>query len=406
MNLAFLCRWKLEDGLTVSTVTPYLQFLVDFPNITKIILITLEDAPQDSSNAAVCTLINNRKVKWMPLTTSRHQSKILGKIADYRNGCKQLKKIAIDNDVHVVVAHGAPAGSVANKALKGMSIPYYVTLFEPHADYMHESGVWSKYGLKYRLQKRWEYLQKKHATGLMPVSECFRNKLIEEGVPSQKVFVIPSSVNAVAFEVNEQHRLDMRRQLHWKNAVIGIYVGKFGGLYYNREAFQIYRLCFKLIPDFRLIILSPQPREEIVTQLKNFELNLSWIHINSVPHGQVPAFLSAADFAFATYKPGPSKKYLSPVKIGEYWANGLPVLLTEGVGDDSDIIKKEGGGALFNLQEEGSVEKAIRQILEILENPQHRQEIPELAQKYRSPERLKEAFEYFFGKAKEEGADR
>ncbi|HEY4651975.1 MAG TPA: hypothetical protein VIG72_11210, partial [Pontibacter sp.] len=99
---------------------------------------------------------------------------------------------------------------------------------------------------------------------------------------------------------------------------------------------------------------------------------------------------------FATIKPYPSARYCSPVKIGEYWASGLPVLLTEGVGDDSDIIKNEGGGALFNLQEPESVKRAIWQIQAILQDPTHRQEIPKLAIKYRSPDKIREAYEYFF----------
>ena len=194
----------------------------------------------------------------------------------------------------------------------------------------------------------------------------------------------------------------MRLQLKWEEATIGIYVGKYGGLYYEAEAFHIYKHCFETIPGFRLIILSPHPQEEILQHLGQSSIDIAKVYITSVPHTEVPAFLSAADFAFATYKPGPSKRFLSPIKIGEYWANGLPVLLTEGVGDDSDIIKQEGGGATFNLREEGSVERALEKIQHILKDPAHRQEIPKLAQKYRSPERIREAYEYFFEQNREE----
>nr|WP_255710117.1 glycosyltransferase [Pontibacter harenae] len=168
------------------------------------------------------------------------------------------------------------------------------------------------------------------------------------------------------------------------------------------ETFRIYKKCFALIPDFKLIILSPNSKEYIQKKLLQHSIEQSKVYVAAVPHHEVPAYLSAADFAFATYKPGPSKKYLSPVKIGEYWANGLPVLLTEGVGDDSDIIKNEGGGAVFNLTEEGSLEKALDKIQQILKDTNHRQEIPNLARKYRSPDKIKEAYEYFFGRGQEE----
>ncbi|WP_161890254.1 glycosyltransferase family protein [Pontibacter russatus] len=194
----------------------------------------------------------------------------------------------------------------------------------------------------------------------------------------------------------------MRLQMKCEGATVGIYVGKYGGLYYDQEAFYLYKRCLETIPGFRLIILSPHPQEEILQHLGQSGIDKAKVYITSVPHAEVPVYLSAADFAFATYKPGPSKRFLSPIKTGEYWANGLPVLLTEGVGDDSDIIKCEGGGATFNLREEGSVERALEKIQQILKDPAHRQEIPRLAQKYRSPERIREAYEYFFGQSKEE----
>jgi hypothetical protein len=62
----------------------------------------------------------------------------------------------------------------------------------------------------------------------------------------------------------------------------------------------------------------------------------------------VKDYLSAADFAFATIKSTPIRLYCCPVKNGEYWASGLPILLEDGIGDDSDIIKSEGGGIILN----------------------------------------------------------
>ncbi|MER2996441.1 glycosyltransferase [Pontibacter populi] len=372
---------------------PHIKALVEFEQVKKIILITLEEKTNLEDGTSIITDLP--KVKWFPFTASNYKVRLLNQIGDYRNGCKKLQHVIAAENADAVIAHGAPAGTIVHKATKRSDVPYFVSLFEPHADYMLESGVWNKCGLRYMMQKRWEEHQK-NAAGLMPVAEGYKQKLLTEGVPGNKVIAVPCSVDADHFRFDAAGRTKMRRKLRWEKATIGIYVGKFGGLYYNEEAFQIYQQCFRLIPDFRLIILSPQPKEEIKQQLSIYKMDLGNVYVASVPHEQVPIFLSASDFALATYKAGPSKKYLSPVKIGEYWANGLPVLLTEGVGDDSDIIKNEGGGALFNLQQTGSLEKAIEQIQTIVRNPKHRYEIPKLALEYRSPEKIREAYEYFF----------
>ncbi|NDK55124.1 glycosyltransferase family 4 protein [Pontibacter sp. BT213] len=339
-------------------------------------------------------------MKWLPLLSPNYNIRLLNQIGEFRKGVKFLRTVLKHEKIDLLIAHGAPAGAMASKALKGSNIPYLVTLFEPHADYMLESGVWCKLGLKYIMQRQWEKLQKDNAAGLMPVTEGYKQRLLSEGLNVNKIAVAPCSVEVTSFRFDLELRTDVRRALGWEFMTIGIYVGKYGGLYYSDEAFQIYRQCFEHIADFRLIILSPQPKEEILRQLQYYSIDLSKVYISAVGHTEVPAYLSAADFAFATYKQGPSKRYLSPVKIGEYWANGLPVLLTESVGDESDIIKKEGGGALFNLKQKGSVAQAIQQIQAILKDPIHRQEIPKLAAKYRSPEKIREAYEYFFNQQK------
>ncbi|PRY11559.1 glycosyltransferase involved in cell wall biosynthesis [Pontibacter ummariensis] len=392
-----LSYWGLEDGLTQGAVLPHVQALDEISSVQKILLVTLE-----REHHVVGERQLPGKVEHKPVYIKNYGPNILSKAADFLVLPARLKTIAEKKEINSVVGFGALAGALAHFIFTRSGIPYYVSLFEPHAAYMLESGVWGKHNLKYIFQKMWEEREKKYATGLMPVSEKYRQELLRERVPKGKIKLVPCVVDLQQFMMRESSRESMRRALSIeKDECVGIYVGKYGDLYYKEEVFQIYRQCFKTVPRFRLLILSPQPQEEIIHYLEESNIDKDRVYITTVPHTEVPQYMSAADFAFATFKPGPSKRCLSPIKIGEYWANGLPVLLTEGVGDDSDIIKNEGGGALFNLQEVGSVERAVQQILHILQDPNHRQEIPKLARKYRNPDRVKEAYEYFFGQKQE-----
>lgn len=396
VKVLFICYWGIEDSLTIATVLPRLKVLQQRQDIEQIVLVTIERETMNAHDATYLSSLNT--IKHLPYHSGKRNGRLLEKAFDFVHIPEYLVKITREHNIDYIWAHSAPAGALAYKLWSKTKLPFYVSSFEPHSEYMAESGVWSRFGLKYLFQRYWEKKQKQLSAGLMPVAENYKEQLIREGVPPEKIFTVPCSVNATDFEYDSNIRESFRGKLNWDKAVtIGIYVGKFGDLYYDHEAFQIYNKCFELFPDFRLIILTPRPQERILQQLKEHNIDLNKVYINSVPHEQVPAYLSTADLAFATYKPGPSKKYLSPVKIGEYWANGLPVLLTEGVGDDSDIIKNEGGGALFNLQEEGSLELAIKKIQQILKDPAHRREIPKLALKYRSPDKIKEAYDYFFG---------
>jgi len=389
--IGVLSFWSIHNQLTQATVLPQVRAIRNCANVKRVLLITLESVKNIGPVAT-------EEFVHVPLFLSADKLQTFGKIKDNVVLPFKIANVLKAHDCTALVAHGSAAGVLAYKVWKRTGIPFYISSFEPHAAYMLESDVWSRYGLKYNFQKRWEQQQKKYATGLMPVSDKYKQVLLKEGIPAAGVITVPCVVALSQFSFSQSNRDKIRHTLGITKAnITGIYVGKYGGLYYQQEAFAIYKQCFDRIPDFRLIILSPQPLAEIIKSLHQQQIDISKVYIASVPHQEVPYYLSAADFGFATIKSYPSARYCSPVKIGEYWANGLPVLLTEGVGDDSDIIRNEGGGALFHLQQEGSVERALQQILAIISNPEHRQEISELAAKYRSPERIREAYAYFFG---------
>lgn len=86
-------------------------------------------------------------------------------------------------------------------------------------------------------------------------------------------------------------------------------------------------------------------------------------------HLEVLDYLSAADFTFATVKSAPCRLFCSAIKIGEYWASGLPILPTPGVGDDSAISEAEGGGAVFGLTDASSLPCALSHISTLLARP-------------------------------------
>ena len=139
-------------------------------------------------------------------------------------------------------------------------ISYAVESFEPHADYMEEIGIWKKSGVSYTLQKYLEEKQKKTACHLIPVSYQYKKRLIQEGINENIISVMPCVVNSQKFQFSEEGRSKIRKQLGVnKESTVGIYVGKFGGIYLEDEAFDLFRLSFKKIPSFFLVLLSPMP---------------------------------------------------------------------------------------------------------------------------------------------------
>lgn len=397
MKILFQTYWGIDDGLTQSTVYPNISQLAELPNVSKIILSTIE---RDGHKVNYTGPINS-KIFHNPRYSKKLPISVLNKIFDFIFFSISLIKICKKEKIDYIIGRGALAGALSLIVGKITKIPVVVESFEPHAQYMLESGVWSKKGLKYKFGTYWENKIKKDSYRLITVSNNYKNKLISQGIKNEKIEVVPCCVNILSFKYNIEDRLKTRLSIGINNSEkVGIYVGKFGGIYYDIEAFDIFAMSRKLFNNnLFLIILTPENIDEVRNKLKKVNFPLEKVFIDKVAHYEVPRYLSAADFAFSTIKPAPSRIYCSAIKNGEYWASGLPILMTEGVGDDTEIILNEGGGFIFNV-EKNNLEQSLQNLKNYLEKFNREDmyhKIYPLALKHRNFEISKNVYKKIFG---------
>jgi glycosyltransferase involved in cell wall biosynthesis len=375
MNIMFVSYWGIEEGLTASTVIPHLRILNDIEEVDAIFFYTIERGP------AHAEITLPQKVRHIPLKSS---TKYLSKISDFIRFPRIMQKAVIKHQVQLMFCRGAPAGALGYLVHRLTRVEYVVESFEPHALYMAESGVWHKWGLRFHFQRYWEARQMETARYLLPVSHTMKSNLLKRGVPVEKIFVMPCAVNTNHFVFSVEHRRSIRQLLHIPDeCIVGIYVGKFGGLYYDKEAFEIFHEAMKFFQNFRIIILTPNDKTEITDKMARARIPEDAYHVLKTAHDEVPAFLSAADLAFGFFKPSPSIKFSSAIKIGEYWAVGLPVFIPEGIGDDSAIVENEKLGTLFRLS---GLNEAFKQMQALLQQDRNqlRHKIRNLAFQHRS----------------------
>jgi glycosyltransferase involved in cell wall biosynthesis len=389
MILLYISYWSSSDPLTHSTVIPHLRVAASFQQVESILLITVERNP-------VMHDLQLPKTEHIPLKASSLPVNVLARISDFMRLPPRIAGIARARGVSIIMAKGVLAGRIAYSVSKKFGIPFITESFEPHADYMTESEEWRHTGFKFLFLKRWEMQQIRSAEKLLTVSDNYKNFLVRN-FGKKNVLTLPCTVDLESFRFDGRIREATRIKLNIKDEVTGIYTGRFGGIYYKEEAFDIFAKAAIWFKNFRLIILTPDDKQQTISELEKRNISRDQVSILYVPHAEVAAYLSASDFAFSTIKPARSRKYCSPVKNGEYWANGLPILLTHNVGDDASIMEEENGGSLFDLRTR-NLDNAFEKINAILKEKDHRQRISRIAARHRSSEMITAVYREIFGR--------
>jgi hypothetical protein len=381
LNIIYITYWGINDGLSQSTVWPNVKILASDIRINRIYLMSFERGSYTLPEI-------HEKVMCVPVV-EHSAPKGLNKFIALRKAKKVAQQLANNQSISLVICRSVFAGIIGIHLKKRFNIPFVVESYEPHADYMTESGEWKKDGLKQRWIGNMDKQIQLSSTKLFPVAHNYINRLKCEGIAESKLQIMPCAVDIQHFAFNYNQRAAIREKLSCSDSdCVGIYVGKFGGIYIEEEAFQLFSKLLSTSPLFKIIILTPQDKASIIQQLRKSCIDVNRVFITKVPHQDVPLYLSASDFAFSLQKYMPSNAFLNPIKIGEYWANGLPILITQGVGDDSHIIEQHEAGVVFDLNRETPSTIAQRMVhyLQTFDrlNEQHRQKIVDLAIQYRS----------------------
>ncbi len=396
MRILYLCGWSFHEGLTRASAIPSVRVLAGRTGVEHLLFCTLERKEEwllDASQAKLIAALGKNVQHWpIPILGG-------GFFAKLREHTSVLHRIAVlcaKKHIHMLWARGSMAGAMAYRLHKRLHIPFVVESFEPHASYMHAAGVWRCYDPRYVLQHHWEQQQKKYAWKLLPVTHGYATRLKKEGVPPKRLEVLPCTVSAKTFAFSAAARRVGRKALGVSEKdILGVYVGKFGQLYLSpKEAAQFFAsLRAAGLQPLKLLILTPQFPSIIASALQHVGFSSTHYFLKTVAHQHVPDYLSAADFAFSLHRALPPMRYISAIKNGEYWANGLPILLPKGVGDDYEIVTREGGGVCFSPGEKNlsAVVTALHTFIALRKAGKH-EEMVRIATEHRNSKQINSCF--------------
>ncbi|MBA3664194.1 MAG: hypothetical protein H0W61_08305 [Bacteroidetes bacterium] len=159
--------------------------------------------------------------------------------------------------------------------------------------------------------------------------------------------IIPCTLNTVYenFEINDSLRLKKRQELGFSDSdKVFVYSGSVAG-------WQSFGLLYNFIKpllleqsNVKVLFLSSQDQD--ILKLENeFPGRIACIRL---PPSQVPAYLACADYGLLLREKTITNKVASPVKFAEYLACGLPVIISEELGDYSDFVKQNNCGCIMD----------------------------------------------------------
>ena len=252
-------------------------------------------------------------------------------------------------------------------------------LSEEYAD----TGHWSRTGLAFRVTAWIEARARNRANSIVVLSERLRLQFEREFLVRAPITVIPCCVAIDEFRYSSAVRDSRRAQLNLDDEKLLVYVGKTGSRYLVNEMFEFFRTAREKIGRLRLLILSADSPDSFQRIADEQAIPRTDYSVIRASRGEVSEWLSAADAGLAFIRSAGCETGSSPIKIGEYLAEGLPVVITSGIGDYSELIERENLGVVIrDLDTDGYRECADSLVRLWAEQDRVRQHCQEAARRY------------------------
>lgn len=386
-NILVLTQWSFKDALVQTYTLPYVDIIrkIISPE-RKIFLVTAEQDKIALSGKEQEEINREWTKRNMQLIAEPYKKFGLKKMIAAAGNLSKLVRVIKKEKIRTIHAFCTPAGSIGYLLSKLTGTELIIDSYEPHAEAMVENGTWRKTGAAYKILFSLEKKQTKKAKALIATTVGMKQYALEKyGVDVKNFYVKPACVDTDKFFPREKDPL-LIKELGLENKIVCVYAGKLGGIYFKEETFDFIKACYDhWRDDFRFLMLTNAPKEEIEQQVNRVGLPGNIVTSFFVFHQDIPRYMSLGDFAINPVKPVPTKKYCTSIKDGEYWAMGLPVVISPDISDDSSIIEKEGSGVIIDFSQKAGFHMAIVKMESLLQNKNElTMRIRSISDKYRS----------------------
>lgn len=293
------------------------------------------------------------------------------KASDILSGFRAVSALRSNGFKHIVTL-GSVAGTFAYLYSIPLRLHQFLYQYEPHSEYAVDNGMWPEKSFQTRFSR---FLERRAAQSAVVVASGtrFMRERVKNEWRSNCAFVkIPTVANDRKFIFDASLRKDVRKKIGIaENNKVIFYPGKFDGLYYGDETALMFRWLRDLDSRLHFLIVTPHDDEEVHERFKRAGVSRDNYTICHSDYSEIHKYFFAADFAVIAVPPGPSKKFISNIKVGEYLSAGLPYLITRGVSEDYLFAEENDVGVVVDDFTETDIKSAWPKINDYLNrNPE------------------------------------
>ena len=147
-----------------------------------------------------------------------------------------------------------------------------------------------------------------------------------------------------------------------------VYVGKLGAWYLVEEMARFFGLARQEDHRFFLQVFTQSEPHSMRKALQTAGVPADAYDIRYVDPAEVPLVLPAADAGISFRVRSRGSLGVSPAKVAEYLAAGLPVVSTQGIGDCDQILARSNLGVVVQHLEDTEYRRAARTLLTLLDD--------------------------------------
>jgi glycosyltransferase involved in cell wall biosynthesis len=204
--------------------------------------------------------------------------------------------------------------------------------------------------------RRLEYWLYRRATRIVSVTHSFREILVRNGIPAEKIAVVPNGVDPEAFTPGPKP-VDLERRLGLEGKFVAAYVGTIGlahGLGTILDAAEL----LKERADIAFVLVGTGA-EHARLEAEARDRGLANVRfVGAVSKAEVKDYWRLCDAALVLLRDLPLFRHVIPSKMFEAWGTGRPVIL--GVrGESAGIVEAAGGGVVIPPEDAAALAAVI-----------------------------------------------